>query len=148
MSEIREAMPVLCRHEGQWAGTYTTVDNEGKILDHHQSYITCQFPEGEAHPYYQTNRYTWPEGKVEEYQFPGAYRDNSLWFDTERIEGRAWEADHRIVILQFSYKGIPDAYVYEMIHISDCNNHRGRTWHWFKQGELYQRTLIKEKRVS
>lgn len=153
MSTIREAMPVLVRHEGQWAGTYTTVDNAGTVLDKHQSHITCQFPEEEAHPYYQTNRYTWPaqngsEEKVEEYQFPGEYCDKSLWFDTERIEGKAWEADNHIVILKFAYKDIPDAYVYEMIHISACNNHRGRTWHWFKQGEIYQRTLIKEQRVK
>ncbi len=153
MSKIREEMPVLVRHEGQWAGTYTTVDNSGKVIDHHQSLITCQFAQGEAFPYYQTNRYTWPgekgaDGKVEEYQFRGAYRNKSLWFDTERIEGRAWEADNWIVILKFAYKDIPGAYVYEMIHISDCSNYRGRTWHWFKQGEIYQRTLIKEKRVK
>ena len=148
MSTIREEMPILVRHEGQWAGTYITVDAEGKILDQHQSLLTCTFPEGQSHPYFQTNRYTWANGKVEEYQFPGAYRDKSLWFDTERIEGRAWEADEHIVILKFSYKEIPDAYVYEMIHISACNNHRGRTWHWFKKGELYQRTLIKEERVK
>ncbi|MGC1218203.1 MAG: DUF3598 family protein [Phormidesmis sp.] len=161
MSDIRAEMPVLVRHEGQWAGTYTTVDNEGKVLDRHQSLITCRFPAGADYPYYQTNRYTWPgadgakdgakdvtEKKVEEYQFPGLYRDKSLWFDTERIEGRAWEADSCIVILKFAYKDIPDAYVYEMIHISDCNNHRGRTWHWFKQGEIYQRTLIKEERTK
>ncbi len=148
MSNIREEMPVLVRHEGQWAGTYITVDVNGKILDQHQSLLTCVFPEGESYPYVQTNRYTWADGKVEEYQFPGAYRDKSLWFDTERIEGRAWEADEHIVILKFSYKEIPDAYVYEMIHLSACNNHRGRTWHWFKKGELYQRTLIKEERVT
>lgn len=45
MSKIREEMPVLVRHEGQWAGTYTTVDNSGKVIDQHQSLITCQFPQ-------------------------------------------------------------------------------------------------------
>ncbi len=152
MSTIRAAMPILIRHEGEWSGLYTTVDNAGIVRDQHQSHITCRFPDEAAYPYYQTNRYTWPaengtEEKVEEYQFPGEYRDQSLWFNTERIEGRAWEADNHIVILKFAYKDIPDAYVYEMIHISACNNHRGRTWHWFKQGEIYQRTLIKEQRV-
>lgn len=148
MSSIREAMPLLTRHEGQWAGQYITIDNDGNILDKHKSLITCEFPEDKPYPYFQTNRYTWPEDKVEEYQFPGLYRDNMLWFDTERIEGKAWEADDSIVILWFAYKGIPDAHIYEMIHLSTCNQHRGRTWHWFKQGEIYQRTLIKEERVS
>ena len=146
MSTIREGMPVLVRHEGIWAGTYTTVDNDGNILDQHESRITCEFPDDKPYPYFQTNRYTWSADKVEEYQFPGIYRDNKLWFDTERIEGKAWEADDSIIILWFAYKGIPDAFVYEMIHLSKCNNHRARTWHWFKNGEIYQRTLIKEER--
>ncbi|NEQ53825.1 MAG: DUF3598 domain-containing protein [Leptolyngbya sp. SIO3F4] len=148
MSTIREEMPVLTRHEGKWAGTYTVIDNDGKILDKHKSLITCEFPEGQPHPYFQTNRYTWADGKVEEYQFPGMYRDNKLWFDTERIEGKAWDADDSLVILWFAYKEIPDAFVYEMIHLSKCNHHRTRTWHWFKSGEIYQRTLIKEERVN
>ena len=33
MSDIREEMPVLTRHEGDWVGTYTLVDIEGKILE-------------------------------------------------------------------------------------------------------------------
>ena len=148
MSIIREEMPVLTRHEGKWAGTYTTVDNDGKILDQYESFLICEFPEDKPYPYFQTNRYTWADGKVEQYQFPGMYRDQKLWFDTDRIEGHAWEADGSIVILYFAYKGIPNAYIYEMIHISACNSHRARTWHWFKDGEIYQRTLIKEARAN
>ena len=147
MSNIRDEMPVLVRHEGDWAGTYTVIDNDGNIIDKHESHITCQFPEDAPYPYFQTNRYKWSEEKVQEYQFPGAYRNKKLWFDTERINGYAWEADDSIVILYFSYKDIPDAYIYEMIHISPCNNHRARTWHWFKNHEIYRRTLIKEDRV-
>ena len=147
MSAIRDGMPVLVRHEGIWEGTYTVIDNDGNIVDKHKSRITCEFPDDAPAPYFQTNRYEWSDGKVEEYQFPGTYRDSALWFDTERIDGKAWEADDSIIILWFSYKEIPDAYVYEMIHISKCSNHRARTWHWFKNGEIYQRTLIKEDRV-
>ena len=146
MSKIKDEMPVLVRHEGDWIGTYTTVDNQGKILDQNQSHITCEFPEGKEYPYFQTNRYKWADGKQEEYQFPGMYRDKALWFDTERIEGKAWEADNSLVILYFSYKDIANAYIYEMIHLSPCNNHRARTWHWFKDNQIYQRTLIREER--
>lgn len=89
---------------------------------------------------------TWADGKYEEYQFPGMYRDKALWFDTERIEGKAWEAEDSLVILYFAYKGIPNAFIYEMIHLSSCNNHRARTWHWFKDNQIYQRTMIKEER--
>ncbi|AUT01023.1 MULTISPECIES: DUF3598 family protein [unclassified Nostoc] len=148
MSNIREEMPVLVRHEGDWVGTYTVVDNSGNIIDHHESHLTCQFPDNSPHPYYQINRYTWASGKHEEHQFPGAYHDKALWFDTERVEGKAWEIDDSTIILQFSYKTVPDISLSEMIYISPDNNHRARTWHWFKNHQIYQRTLIKEQRLK
>ncbi len=148
MASIREEMPVLVRHEGDWGGTYTLVDLEGNILDRHQSHITCKFPTDSSFPYYQTNRYTWSDGKHEEYKFPGTYRDKILWFDTERINGKAWEADDSTIILWFSYKGMPENYVYEMIILSSCNNYRARTWHWFKDNKIIQRTLIQEERMG
>ncbi len=147
MSIIREEMPVLARHEGDWVGTYTVVDNAGKIIDSYESHLTCQFPENETYAYYQINRYKWVDGKQEEHQFPGSYCDKKLWFDTERINGKAWEVDDSTVILWFAYKTVPDINLYEMIIISPDNNHRARTWHWFKNHEIYQRTLIKEERV-
>lgn len=148
MSRIRAEMPVLARHEGEWAGRYITIDNDGTILDQHESHLICAFPENEPYQYLQINRYAWADGKAEEHQFPGIYRDQKLWFDTDRIEGQVWEADGSILILRFGYKEIPTAYIYEMIHLNADNNHRARTWHWFKEGEIYQRTLIKEQRVK
>jgi hypothetical protein len=147
MSLIREEMPVLVRHEGDWVGTYTVVDVEGKIIDKHESHLTCQFPEDDAYSYYQINRYKWSNGKQEEHQFPGTYRDKVLWFNTERIDGKAWEVDNATIILWFSYKTAPDMYLYEMINLSPCNNYRFRTWHWFKNHQLFQRTLIQEERL-
>lgn len=147
MSNIRLEMPVLARHEGEWEGTYTLVDVNSKIIDQHQSHLSCQFPENGEFSYYQINRYTWENGKTEEHQFPGTYRDKTLWFDTERIQGKAWEIDHSTVIFWFGYKQFSGAYLYEMIQISPDNHHRARTWHWFKQDKIYQRTLIQEERV-
>ncbi len=147
MSNIRQEMPVLARHEGEWVGTYTLVDTSGKILDQHESHLSCQFPADGVYPYYQINRYKWADGKQEEHQFPGTYSDKTLWFDTERIQGKAWEIDNSTVILWFGYKQFPDMYLYEMIQISPCNNLRFRTWHWFKNHRVYQRTLIQEERV-
>ncbi len=146
MSRIREEMPVLARHEGDWVGKYTLIDTEGTILDKHDSHLTCQFPEDGDYPYYQTNRYQWPDGKHEEHHFPGTYRNKKLWFDVERILGYAWEVDDSTVILRFTYKTIPDAHLYEMIQISPCNNYRSRTWHWFKNNQIFRRTLIQEER--
>ena len=143
---IRDEMPVLVRHEGDWVGTYTVIDNQGNILDKYNSHLTCQFPEDSPYPYYQTNRYQWADGKREEYQFPGMYRDKKLYFDTERIDGCAWEADDTTIILHFTYKTVPEMSLYEMILISPCNNYRARTWHWLKNNQIYQRTLIQEER--
>jgi hypothetical protein len=147
MPNIREEMPVLVRHEGDWVGTYTLVDLEGKILDKHESHLTCQFPEDGSYPYYQINRYKWSDGKQEEHQFPGTYHDKCLWFDTERMQGKAWEADDSIIILRFSYKTAPDMGLSEIIQISPCNNYRARTWHWYKNNQIIRRTLIQEERL-
>ncbi|BAB76712.1 DUF3598 family protein [Anabaena sp. FACHB-709] len=145
---IREEMPVLARHAGEWTGTYTLIDTSGKILDHHQSHLSCQLPEDGPYPYYQVNRYTWADGKEEVHNFPGTYQDKILWFDSDRIQGKAWEIDDSTVILWFSYKTAPGMYLYEMIQISPDNNHRARTWHWFKNDQIYQRTLIQEERLK
>ncbi|MEA5619434.1 DUF3598 family protein [Cronbergia sp. UHCC 0137] len=147
MSNIRVEMPVLARHAGDWLGKYTIVDLTGKILDSHQSHLTCQFPENQPYSYYQINRYTWENGKQEEHHFPGTYKDKVLWFDSERIQGKAWEVDDSTVILWFAYKAVPEMYLYEMIQISPDNNYRARTWQWFKNHQIYQRTLIQEERV-
>ncbi|MDD1427719.1 DUF3598 family protein [Dolichospermum sp. ST_sed9] len=148
MSNIRLEMPVLARHEGEWTGTYTVVDNTGKILDQHDSYLSCQFPENSQFSYYQINRYIWSNGKQEEHHFPAIYKDQKIWFDTERIVGKAWEVDDSTVMLYFSYKSFPAMYLYEMINISADNNYRARTWHWFKDHQIYQRTLVQEERVK
>lgn len=148
MSNIRDEMPVLARHEGDWVGTYTLIDLEGNILDKHDSHLTCQFPTGQEYSYYQINRYQWSDGKHEEHHFPAVYRDKKLWFDMERIQGYAWEADDSTLILRFSYKNMPDMHLYEMIQISSCNNYRGRTWHWFKNHQVFRRTLIQEERMQ
>lgn len=148
MTNIREAMPVLARHEGVWTGTYTLIDCAGNVLDRHQSHLTCEFPANDPLKYYQINRYTWADGKQEEHRFPGTYRDQKLWFDTDRLQGHAWEADDATLILWFAYKTVPDFYLYEMIQISPGNNHRARTWHWFKHNQIYQRTFIQEERLN
>ena len=43
---------------------------------------------------------------------------------------------------------VDDLYLYEMIQIADNAKTRARTWQWFKNHILFQRTLIDENRVS
>ncbi|MFN0087212.1 MAG: DUF3598 domain-containing protein [Blastocatellia bacterium] len=145
---IREEMPVLARHEGEWIGTYIYVDAEGGIVDRHTSHLTCAFPaDGEA-DYLQINRYAWESGRAEEHRFPAIFRDGSLWLDSERLKGRAWEVDEKTIIMTWRYKADLERYLYEMIQISSDGADRARTWHWFEHGELVKRTLIKEKRFN
>jgi hypothetical protein len=144
---LREAMPLLARHEGEWKGTYTHVDAQGNIIDQHASYLTCRFSPDFPDGYHQTNHYTWADGREEIIQFPATYHDGKIWFDTERIKGYAWEVDDKTILLTWVYNTDPDNYLYEMIQLSPDGNHRARTWHWFNNGELFKRTLIKEERV-
>ena len=84
---IREEMPLLARHEGDWAGTYTWVDQQGNVIDQHQSLLNCTFPADGEFDYFQVNSYTWPDGRTERNEFPAKYHDQKIWFDTERIDG-------------------------------------------------------------
>jgi hypothetical protein len=147
MSEIKEGMPLLARHEGEWKGVYTYIDPDGNIIDKHKSHLSCTFPEKGEYDYVQINRYEWEDGKKEERIFPAVYRDKHIWWDNELINGRAWEVDKKTVVLTWTRNGEPGVYLYEMIQLSEDGNDRGRTWHWFKDDKLYMRTIIKEKRT-
>lgn len=144
---IKDEMPVLARHEGEWEGTYTYVERDGTVVDRHRSHLTCSFPSEGEWPYFQVNRYTWDDGRTEEIRFPASYKDRAIWFDTERITGRAWEVDERTIVLNWVYVTQPGVYLYELISLDDAAENRSRTWHWFRDGVLYQRTLIDERRV-
>ena len=148
MSNIRIDMPVLARHEGRWDGEYIHTDMNGRVLDRHRAELSCQFPASGPYAYHQINVYTWDDGRREEIHFPATYRDKSIWWDTERIHGHAWEIDSRSVVLHWTRKDLPTQYLYEMIQISADNAHRGRTWHWFEGDRLVKRTCIQEHRVG
>jgi hypothetical protein len=145
---IREDMPVLARHEGEWHGTYTYLGEHDEIVDQHASVLRCTFPDADDHDYFQTNDYTWADGKTEHHEFPAIYRDRAIHFDTERIKGQCWEIDERCLVLHWVYQADTDVYLYELIHLDDGGKNRTRTWHWFRDGVCFQRTLIAERKVS
>ena len=141
-------MPLLARHEGEWVGEYIHVDASGEIVDRHASHLRCVFPADGSDDYHQTNTYTWADGREEQFSFPAEYRAGRIWFDTERIEGSAWEIDPVTIVLHWVRKDIEGASLYEMIQLSESGEHRSRTWHWLMNGELFKRTLIKETRLN
>ena len=146
--EIRSAMPVLARHEGEWRGEYIHVAPDNSLIDRHGSLLICSFPESGEYPYFQKNIYTWSDGRRQELDFPAKYRDGRIWWDNERIRGAAWEVDERTILLNWTRKDMPGSYLYEMIQISQGNDQRARTWHWFMNDELVNRTCIKEARIA
>lgn len=147
-TDIKQEMPLLSRHEGTWKGTYTFVDRDSKIIDQHESTLECTFPEGGNTPYFQRNSYRWPDGRTEVVEFPGTVKDGKLYFDTDRIDGVCWEVDDRCIVLHWVYKSDRSVTLYELIYLDDSGNNRTRTWHWFKDGVCFQRTLINEARAS
>jgi hypothetical protein len=146
--DLREEMPVLARHEGEWTGEYVEVDTDAEIIDQFDARLSCRFPDDGEYPYRQINRYEWPDGTEERIEFPGTYENGRIEFDNERIRGHAWEVQHddRTVMLTWTRKDIEDSYFYEMIQINEDDDTRVRTWHWFKNDDLFKRTLIQEHR--
>lgn len=141
-------MPALYRHAGVWEGSYRLVDLEGRDLDRHASRVEVSFPEDEAHHYLQRNRFSWNDGRVVEAEHPGVYSDGRLWWNTGLIRGCAWQGDERTCILTWERTDAPGAHLYELIVLAPDGLTRARTWHWFRNGACYQRTLIDERKVA
>ncbi|MDL4772520.1 MULTISPECIES: DUF3598 family protein [Thermomonosporaceae] len=150
MGTFREDMPLLARHEGEWKGTYTYVDAEGTVTDHHDSVLTCSLPEDGEYEYHQVNNYTWADGRTEQRVFPGKYQGNGhCAFDTERLRGEFWELDDQVMYLNWIYKEEgTDLRLFELIVLSEDGRNRSRVWQWIKNGVCYQRTLINEVKVG
>ncbi len=149
---IREAMPLLARHEGVWDGTYSHFNGANQKVDEHASRLLCRFPDSGPYPYHQTNLYNWDDGRTETRDFPATFKDNRIWFDTDLIKGWAAEVPldefNRTVMLYWQRQGDPALYLYEMIQLSDDGQNRCRTWHWIRNGVLETRTAIQEKLVT
>lgn len=145
---IRDEMPLLARHEGEWEGRYRFVDPEGRVVDEHASRLRCTFPDDGEHAYHQVNEYRWDDGRTEVLHFPATYADGAIHFDTDRMKGHAWEVDEHCIVLTWVYKADPTVSLYELIHLDAAGTHRTRTWHWLRDGVCFQRTLIDERKVA
>ena len=150
MSVIKEKMPVLARHEGTWAGTYRFITPQLELLDQYDFRINVLFPDdgNGGITYRQESFYTWPDGRSNELTFEAQYNgDGQVTFDGQ-ISGRMWELDARTIYLTFWFADQPGVDVCEMIQLADNNEDRARTWHWFKDGKLFQLTLVDERRIA
>jgi hypothetical protein len=147
-ASVREAMPLLARNEGDWAGTYTFVSTTGEILDQHGVAIRVRLSADPAHAYRQETRYDWPDGRTEERVFEAQFADRRLIWDDGRIAGQMWEIDDRTLYLHFAFATMPGVACFEMVQISADGQKRGRTWLWYREEALYQYVLVDESRVG
>lgn len=150
MSQIHAEMPLLVRHEGVWEGTYTFIAPTLEVLDRYDFRIRVSFPDdGQGgRTYRQESDYRWPDGRTQSLVFEGTLGDGGLRFDNGRIQGRMRELDETTLYLAFGFTAEPEVEVCEMIQLSADGQHRARTWHWFRNGKLFQTTLVDERRAA
>lgn len=152
MHSLKTSMPLLARHEGIWEGQYRYFNNAGELVDQHKSRLICRLPDDGPYPYHQTNIFLWADGRSETRDFPAVFRDGKLHWDSGLVHGWATEAPedrhHRTLLLSWLRRDLPDAYLYEMIQISDCGQYRSRVWQWIAAGQVRMRTFIDEELVS
>ena len=141
-------MPAMLRHEGVWEGTYRHVDLDGRVVDEHASRVECVFPDAGPFAYIQKNRFMWTDGRVVELEFGGELKDERIWWDTDRFSGFGWQTHDDVVLLSLDRKDEPGVTFTEVIVLAPDPAHRARTWHWFRDGRLYQRTLCDERRTG
>ena len=146
--ELEQRMPAMLLHEGVWEGTYRFIGLDGGVTDQYASRIECIFPDEGPYAYVQRNHYAWDDGRTFEMEFGGTLEGNRIYWDTDRFSGYGWTTDEDILMLTLDRKDEPGVSFTEMIMFAPDRNHRARTWHWFRDGKLFQRTLCDEHRVE
>jgi hypothetical protein len=146
MKQIRTALPLLVRHEGVWAGRYRFVAPDLTLLDTHEFRIRVSFPDDVT--YRQESDYRWDDGRTQSLLFEGTLAGDRVVFDNGRIAGAMWAVDDTTLYLRFGFAAQPDVEVFEMIQLAADGESRARTWHWLRNGVLFQTTLVDEARVS
>ncbi len=147
MNPVRQYLPLLARHAGIWEGEYTHIAPDRAVQDQHLFRILVELPEDGEAAYRQTSHYWWPDGRTQQLVYEARYADGCIVFDTGRIHGRCREIDERTLYLRFGFHADPAGYVCEMLQLSADGRHRARTWHWFRNDELWRLTLVRERRV-
>lgn len=147
-ADLQQSIPAMLLHEGVWEGTYRFVNLEGAVTDEYASRIICEFPDEGPFVYVQKNHYEWADGRVFDTEFGGELRGDKLWWDTDRFSGYGWATHDNIVMLTLDRNDNPGESFTEMIVLAPDRKSRGRTWHWFRDGALFQRTLCDEHRVD
>ena len=147
MLDMDNLMPVLARGGGWWEGTYTHVDTVGAVIDTYQVRCHSEFPTDGSADYRLSTHNLWADGRETRASYGADYSDRRLYWQ-EGLTGWMCEVDDMTVYLRFGFERDPTITVCEMIQISPDGQNRARTWHWFREGVLFQTTLTKEYRVA
>lgn len=150
MTTLREGLPLVASNEGEWRGAYTFISPSGWISDRYDFRIVLSIFDDPARAYRQESFYTWPDGRTEDRVFEAGYdaTTNQMIWDDGRIAGRLWELDETSFHLRFGFTAMPGVQCFETVQMFDHGAKRGRTWLWYRGGELYQYVLIDERRHS
>ena len=144
--QVADAMPALLLHEGTWCGRYRTVDLDDNVVDEHASRVECVFPDAGPFHYVQHNTFTWDDGRTREVEFGGVLRDERIWWDTDTFSGYGWSTADDVVLLTLQRRDLANTSFTEVIVLGGDRQSRARTWHWFRDGTFYRRTLCDETR--
>lgn len=151
---ITEKQAIVASQAGVWEGEYVHLDADHNIIDRHKSRLVCRLhdgPDGEA-KLAQTNIYTWDDGTQEIRYFDGTFKGDRVWINNELINGYvgalSYDETQRTIMVGWTRAHEPDFRYYEMITVAEDNQAKNRTWHWYRKGRLFQRTIINEVRVS
>lgn len=140
---------LLRRHIGIWEGDYTHIDPADRSVQEQFAFrIKVECPDDGPIAYRQTSRYRWHDGRTTELVYTGIARDDRLLIDDGRVRGEVRAIEPQTLYMRFAYATDPASQVAEMIQLSPDGQHRARTWHWLRDGQLWRITLVRERRTS
>lgn len=147
MPDLAQRFPVLTRGCGRWTGTYTHLDPQGGLIDEHRVDTFSEFPTDGTADFRLQIHNKWPNGRESRVELLADYRNDRLEW-RERLVGWMDEIDAQTIYLNFTYADDPSVRVCEMIQVSPDGMNRARTWHWFRDEELFKITLAREVRAD
>lgn len=149
---LRELMPMLAMNEGIWEGSYRHFDRAGTLVDQHQVRSVCRIPDVDPYPYYQTNYYSWHDGRADQREFPAWFSDGRLVWSNDLLSGWVLKTSNsrasHTTLFCWRRTDLPEMYAIESVRFSARGTFRSRLWRWYHRGILVQRTAVRETKVS
>ena len=147
MPNMKEVMPILARSSGRWEGRYKHVTPQGDLVDTYEVRCHSEMPEDGSADYRLNTHNIWADGRETRASHEADWRDGRLYWKGA-LTGWMAQVDDMTLYLRFGFASDPEIEIFEMIQVAMDGQSRARTWHWFRNGELYQITLTDERRAD